>query len=118
MNNIEWGNFKSIITNGIHVCMSIADFTDILLHYEEANALGFDPVTEKEILRTGLYGSFLAGTVVVCVSKDTPSGHIKFAAPESKPIDNKSSEWSIPIPIKQTSSLDEMKRLVGLSAFW
>lgn len=118
MNKDQWKNFKSLVSAGVHICMSIADFTDILKNHKESNVLGFDPITDREILRSGLYGYFRNGQVVICVSNDTPAGYFKCIVSGSRPTDNKSSEWSEPMPIELISSLDEINRLAGLKAFW
>lgn len=85
--------------------VNIADFTDLLKVH---SSFPWEPVTDKDTLKTGLYGRFMHMEI-----------HCnKMVAPESVQLKINSSDWSDSIPMNLIHLTKDLKRLSALKAFW
>lgn len=118
MNNKEWDNFKNILTTKKHICINIIQFTDLLMiPFNAKSILNYDPVTDKDILKLGFYGTFITGSRCY-VSKFIPPSCISVFLGEEFPENNADSNWSSTVPIELLDSEETLERLLKLKAFW
>lgn len=111
MNDRERSNLFRILNGKKGICINIAEFTDFLRDKELGET--FDPIVEKDILMSGLYGYL--GETKVFVSRAVPPGYMRFSELES-PSTKTRRDWSI--DFKLDSEPEEIDRLIDLMPFW
>lgn len=110
MNKIEEDNFRSLIASYSNICISISTFTNLL---RPPWASIFDPITSRQILMGGRYGSVSGCNIWVCVTMSDDS--IKVSNQDI--TDVKEGKWSDSIPL-ELASTDHLERILKLKAFW
>ena len=120
MNDKEWQSIKAMIGAKLSFCTSISTFVDLTrINFSEVQKLGFEPCTERDLLKLGIYGWFNSGLVTCCVSKDVDAGNIKvFRKTNEQPISNVCDGWTPPLPAIDLDSMEKIDRILNLKAFW
>lgn len=113
MNETEQQNLISLTAKYKHICINIIEFTDILKSYGSATFADFEPITMREVLKTGLYGS-LYGTNI-WISKMNPPGCVRVS--NENVIMAEEKKWSLPVPLSLANA-ENWDRIMKMKAFW